>query len=105
MDKNFHFYVLNHLLPACFIFYALFLIKRENTQYQLNILRNNSELQRYNLEIQKKNEVIDEKVKLLQQQKDIIDEKARLLQKQTSLLAFNSAINNRPIKNIGWQNF
>ncbi len=95
VEKNFHFYVLNHLLPACFIFYALFLIKRENTQYQLHILRNNSDLQRFNLEIQKKNEVIDEKARLLQQQKDIIDEKARLLQKQTSELSELNSMKNK----------
>ncbi|HEU0063631.1 MAG TPA: hypothetical protein VFQ58_01320, partial [Flavisolibacter sp.] len=38
ININFPFYVLNHLLPAAFIFYALFLIKKENTQYQLSIL-------------------------------------------------------------------
>ncbi|HUR11700.1 MAG TPA: ATP-binding protein [Flavitalea sp.] len=67
-DTNFPFYALNHILPAAFIFYALFLIKKENTQYQFYILKNNRELHRVNLEIQKQKEVIDHKASLLEQQ-------------------------------------
>ena len=67
-DIHVPFYSLNHVLPAAFIFYALFLIKKENTQYQIYILKNNRELHRVNLEIQKQKEVIDEKARLLTQQ-------------------------------------
>ena len=67
-DINFPFYALNHVLPAAFIFYALFLIKKENSQYQMYILKNNRELHRVNLEIQKQKEVIDEKARLLEEQ-------------------------------------
>jgi signal transduction histidine kinase len=66
--KNFPFYVLNHILPAGFIFYALFLIKKENAQYQNSLLQNYKELHRITQEVKKKNEVIDEKAKLLEEQ-------------------------------------
>ncbi len=80
-QTNFAFYVFNHLLAAGFIFYALFLIKKENTQYQFSILRNYRELHRVNLEIQK--------------QKAEIDEKARLLEEQTSQLTELNTLKNK----------
>lgn len=95
VDKNFHFYVLNHILPACFIFYALFLIKRENTQYEGYILKHNLELHQVNLEIQRKNDMIDEKARQLQEQNRVIDEKARLLQKQTTELSELNSMKNK----------
>ena len=95
VEINFPFYVLNHLLPAGFIFYALFLIKRENTQYQLRILKNNTDLQLVNLDIQKKNEMIDEKARLLQMQNQVIDEKACLLQQQTTELSELNSMKNK----------
>jgi len=95
VDMNFHFYVLNHVLPACFIFYALFLIKRENTQYEGYILRHNMELHQVNLEIQRKNDMIDEKARQLQEQNRVIDEKARQLQKQTTELSELNSMKNK----------
>jgi len=95
VDKNFHFYVLNHVLPACFIFYALFLIKRENTQYEGYILQHNTELHQVNLEIQIKNDMIDQKARQLQEQNRVIDEKARLLQKQTTELSELNSMKNK----------
>jgi signal transduction histidine kinase len=73
-DTNFPFYVLNHLLPAGFIFYALFLVKKENSLYQLNILENYRELHRANL---------------------LIDEKARLLEIQTNELSELNVLKNK----------
>lgn len=95
VNLNFPFYVVNHLIPAAFIFYALFLVKKENTQYQRSILESNKELNRVNLEIQKQKEVIDEKMRLLQKQNDIIDEKARLLEKKTVELTELNSVKNK----------
>jgi len=86
-DTNFPFYVLNHLLPAGFIFYALFLIKKENSQYQFNILQNNKELHRVNLEIQKQNGIIDEKAKLLEIQTNQLTELNTLKNKLFSVIS------------------
>jgi two-component system sensor histidine kinase/response regulator len=61
------FYLINQLLAIVFIFYGLFLVKRENTDYQLSILR----------------------------QKEDIAEKGRLLQQQTDELTTLNAFKNR----------
>lgn len=92
---NFPFYVLNHIIPAAFIFYALFLVKNENTQYQLSILEKNQALQQFNLEVQKQKEEIHEKHLLLQKKNQIIDEKARQLQKQTEELTELNSVKNK----------
>jgi len=86
-DMNFPFYVLNHLLPAGFILYALFLIKKENTQYQFNILENNRKLHKVNLEVQKQNEVIDEKAKLLEEKTQQLTELNTLKNKLFSVIS------------------
>jgi signal transduction histidine kinase len=95
LEINFPLYVINHVLPAAFIFYALMLIKKENTQYQIRILEKNRLLHRVNLEIQKQKEVIDEKARLLEEQNTIIDEKANLLQKQTKELTELNTMKNK----------
>jgi two-component system, sensor histidine kinase and response regulator len=55
------FYLLNHLLAIGFIFYGLYLIKKENAGYQAGILNKNNELKMLNVEMQKQKEVIAEK--------------------------------------------
>ena len=86
-EMNFPFYVLNHLLPAAFILYALFLIKKENTQYQANILDNNKKLHQINLEVQKQNDVIDEKARLLEEQTHQLTELNTLKNKLFSVIS------------------
>jgi two-component system sensor histidine kinase/response regulator len=61
------FYLVNQLLAIVFIFYGLYLVKRENTDYQLSILK----------------------------QKEEIAENGRLLQKQTDELTQLNAFKNR----------
>lgn len=51
-ELNYGFYVFNHILPAAFIFTGLFLIKKENNEYQEEILESNRELNVYNMEIE-----------------------------------------------------
>jgi signal transduction histidine kinase len=94
-DINFPLYALNHFLPAAFIFYALMLIKKENTQYQIRILEKNRQLHRINLEIKKQKEVIDQKAELLQKQNLVIEEKANLLEKQTQQLSDLNSMKNK----------
>lgn len=52
-NENRFLYVFNHLLALGFIFYGLFLIKKENTGYQFRILKKQKALHKKNLEIQK----------------------------------------------------
>jgi two-component system, sensor histidine kinase and response regulator len=95
VNANFPFYVLNHLLPACFIFYALFLIKKENTIYQYSILSKNTELNRVNLELHNANEQLNRVNLEIKKQSTVIDEKARLLQKQTNELKELNSMKNK----------
>src|SRR4030095_5365856 len=95
VNTNFPFYVMNHLLPACFIFYALFLIKKENTQYQFSILSKNEELNRVNLELNKANHELNRVNLEIKNQSTVIDEKARLLQKQTNELKELNTMKNK----------
>lgn len=59
-------YFANHLISLSFIFYGLYLIKRENASYQFRLLLKQKALQRKNNEIRKQKEIIDEKVTLLE---------------------------------------
>jgi signal transduction histidine kinase len=95
VDTNFPFYVLNHVLPAGFIFYALFLIKKENTQYQFSILDKNSELNRVNLELNNANHELNRVNLEIKKQSGVIDEKARLLQIQTNQLTELNSMKNK----------
>ncbi|MGZ3975719.1 MAG: sensor histidine kinase [Flavisolibacter sp.] len=56
----------NHLISLAFIFYGLYLIKKENTSYQYRLLSKQKALQQKNTEINKQKEIIAEKVILLE---------------------------------------
>ena len=59
-DINYSFFVFNHILALLFIFGGLFLIKKENIDYQAEILESNNELYDYNVEIEKQKEELSE---------------------------------------------
>lgn len=63
-----YFYLFNQVLAIIFIFYGLYLIKKENTGYQFSILTKNRELHRVNLEIEKQRMEIEEKAEQLEHQ-------------------------------------
>lgn len=62
------FYMLNQLLGILFIFYGLYLIKKENNDYQASLLSKNDELVEMNEEVRSQKEKVAEKVKLLEEQ-------------------------------------
>lgn len=74
-------YLLNEGIAIVFIFYGLYLIKNENSIYQLSILKKNNDLQKKNLQIQI--------------QADKIKEDATLLEKQTKELTELNAVKNK----------
>lgn len=86
-DENLFLYFLNHLLSLGFIFYGLFLIKKENTGYQFKLLAKQRALHKKNLEIKKQKELITEKAKLLQVQKTELSELNLLKTKLFSVIA------------------
>jgi signal transduction histidine kinase len=72
--QNFIAYIINQLLAIIYIFYGLFLIKTENTDYQFRILDKNRKLHKSNLEIEKQREEIAEKALLLEKQAVVLRE-------------------------------
>lgn len=67
-EASLYFYLFNQVMAIIFIFYGLYLIKKENTGYQFSILNKNRELHRVNLEIEKQRTEIEEKAVQLEQQ-------------------------------------
>ncbi|HMH34492.1 MAG TPA: HAMP domain-containing sensor histidine kinase [Puia sp.] len=84
---NIFFYYFNEITAIVFIFYGLFLIKKENSVYQLGILASNHALQGKNNEIQKQKEEIEEKAELLRNQTTELTELNSLKNKLFSIIA------------------
>ena len=80
-------YFLNHLLALGFIFYGLFLIKKENTIYQFKILSKQKALHQQNLEINKQKEIIDQKARLLEEKTKELGELNSVKTKLFSIVA------------------
>jgi two-component system sensor histidine kinase/response regulator len=59
--SNFYLYLFNQGTAIVFIFYALFLIKKENSLYQFGILATNKELQEKNQKIENQKAEIEQK--------------------------------------------
>ncbi len=78
---NYSFYLINHFSALALIFYALYLIKKENYNYQFSLVNKGNELQRQNQEIEN--------------QKQQIGEKALLLESQTKELAELNQVKNK----------
>ncbi len=86
-NANMTVYLVNQVLAIGFIFYGLFLIKKENTGYQYSILNKNHDLHFKNLKIQKQKEIILEKAKQLNVQKHELTELNTLKNKLFSVIA------------------
>ncbi len=80
-------YMFNQLLAIAFIFYGLYLIKKENAGYQLRILDKNKSLHKVNLEIQQRNIEIAEKATLLKTQAAELSELNSLKSKLFSVIS------------------
>jgi signal transduction histidine kinase len=80
-------YMFNELLAIAFIFYGLYLIKKENNEYQLRILAKNKDLNSINLEVQKQNKEIEEKAVLLKKQASELSELSSLKSKLLSVIS------------------
>ena len=65
---NYAGYLINQGLAILYIFYGLFLIKRENGDYQSGMVWQNKELHKKNLEIENQKKEILQKAKLMEKQ-------------------------------------
>ena len=86
-NVNYGFYLFNHLTALVLIFYALYLIKKENTGYQSSLIANSKELQRRNLEVEAQKHEIQEKAGLLEQQTRELVELNQVKNKLFSVIA------------------
>jgi two-component system, sensor histidine kinase and response regulator len=78
---NYAAYLINQLIAIAYIFHGLYLVKRENTDYQFGIVLKNRELHKKNLEIES-------------QKKEIVA-KAELLEKRAKDLRESNAVKNK----------
>ena len=86
-NANMTVYLINQVLAIGFIFYGLFLIKKENTGYQYSILDKNHVLKLNNDKILKQKAIILEKAKQLKAQKEELTELNTLKNKLFSVIA------------------
>ena len=86
-NVNYGFYLFNHILALGFIFYALYLIKGENTGYQFSLLRKSRQLHHRNREIEHQKQEIAEKASLLEQQTRELTELNQIKNKLFSVIA------------------
>jgi two-component system, sensor histidine kinase and response regulator len=84
---NYYFYLFNHLLAMFFIFYALLLIKNENTRYQEQSRDKNWQLRRSNLKILRQKADISGKAALLEETTQQLTELNSLKNKLFSVIA------------------
>ncbi len=80
-------YLLNEVLTILFIFYALYLIMKENMGFQYRLMRKNRNLHSKNLKIEKQQIEIREKALLLQKQAEELRELDRVKNKMFSIVS------------------
>ncbi len=80
-------YLTNEVVAIVFIFYGLYLVKNENTIYQLRILDKNKVLQQKNIQIQTQSEKIKKDASLLEKQTEELTELNALKNKLFSIIS------------------
>ena len=80
-------YLVNEGVTIVFIFYGLYLIKKENTAYQFSILGKNRDLQHKNVQIQLQANKLKENASLLEKQKEELTELNALKNKMFSIIS------------------
>jgi len=84
---NFGLYLFNQGLAILLIFYGLFLIKKENFQYETLLLNKNDELESINSEMEKQKTATAEKAMLLEEQTKKLEELNSLKNKLFSVIS------------------
>jgi two-component system, sensor histidine kinase and response regulator len=84
---NYSFYLINHITALILIFYALYLIKQENSIYQYTLVNKGNELQKQNREIEDQRQQIGEKAVLLETQTKELAELNQVKNKMFSVIA------------------
>ncbi len=86
-NMNYALYFTNQIVAIVFIFYCLFLIKKENTGYQVHVLAKNSMLHEKNIQIQQQSDKIKRHTIRLQQQAGELKELNTVKNKMFSVIS------------------
>lgn len=86
-NVNYSLYSFNQIIAILFIFYGLFLIKKENTGYQVHILSKNTALQEKNMQIQHQSARIKKTTTRLKQQAEELKELNAIKNKMFSIIS------------------
>jgi two-component system sensor histidine kinase/response regulator len=87
LEVNGMLFLFNHLIAIVFIFFGLFLVKKENQNYQLSILENNRQLHQKNTEIENQRIILAENAVLLNKQAIELQDLNNLKNKLFSVIA------------------
>jgi two-component system, sensor histidine kinase and response regulator len=87
LEVNGMLYLFNHLIAIIFIFFGLYLVKKENANYQVSILQNNQQLHEKNLEIENQKKELADNSALLNKQAVELRELNTLKNKLFSVIA------------------
>jgi signal transduction histidine kinase len=87
LEVNGVLYLFNHLIAIIFIFFGLYLVKKENQNYQLSILENNRQLYYQNVEIEKQQVRLAENAELMNKQAIELQDLNSLKNKLFSVIA------------------
>ena len=86
-NYNNFLYLVNECVAIVFIFYGLYLVKNENSGYQLSILDKNEMLHGKNIQIQQQTEIIKKGIIVLEKQKEELTELNALKNKLFSIIS------------------
>ena len=84
---NYQGYLINHALSIIYIFYGLYLVKRENSEYHLALTNRNNELRKKNFEIETQKKEILSKARLLEKQAVELNELNKIKDKLFSIIS------------------
>jgi len=87
LEVNGMLYLFNHLIAIVFIFFGLYLVKKENQNYQLSILESNRQLYEKNAEIEDQRIILAENARLLNKQAIELQDLNTLKNKLFSVIA------------------
>lgn len=87
LEVNGMLYLFNHLIAIVFIFFGLYLVKKENANYQQSILESNWQLHQQNIEIENQRQTLTESASLLKSQAAELRDLNNLKNKLFSVIA------------------
>ncbi len=99
-EVNQPFYLFNQVVVIAYIHYGLWLVKKENTDYQFHILEKSRSLHDQNIEIQLQKKEIDEKARILSVQTRDLTELNNVKNKLFSIISHDLKLPMYALRNL-----